>query len=153
MRLRTSVAFAAGVVMLGALRTGNVYGAAVDPCSLLTSAQVASALGVPDVKASGGNTRCSWVPTKYAPGSKSVTLQMTSAVSFAASRSGPSIPGRREVTPVNGIGDQAVQSTTPVNTIVAVKKGNLYFDLAVHLPGDQGKAAAQSLAKQVASKL
>jgi len=143
MRLKTCVALTVGVVMFGALRWGNVYAATADPCSLLTLDQVAAALGVPAVKASGGSSRCSWVPTKYAPGSKSVTLQMTSEASFAASRSGPSIPGRREVMPINGIGDAAVQSSTPVSVVLAVKKGNVYFDLAVHLPGDQGKAAAQ----------
>jgi hypothetical protein len=130
-----------GTVMLGAVRAD-----AVEPCSLLSLDKVAAALGVPEVKTPGGTNRCIWTPKKYAPGSKSVTVQLMDEKGFAAQR------GRLDVTPVAGIGDAAVQSTRiPVLT---VKKGNVYFSISVAgLAVDQAKAAEQSLAKQIVSKL
>jgi hypothetical protein len=62
---------------------------------------------------------------------------------FAAQRARP------DATPVSGIGDDAVQT----KLVLTVKKGNVYFGLSVHLPADQAKAAEQSLAKQIVSKL
>lgn len=145
MRLTSCTALAVGIVVIAAVTFGNVRAKAADPCSLLSPDKVATALSVPEVKASAGNNRCIWVPTKYAPGSKSVTLQLMDEKGFAAQR------GRPDVTPVKSIGDEAVQTTRiPVLT---VKKGNLYFALSVHLPADQANAAEQSLAKQVVSGL
>ena len=143
MRLTPYTALALGVVVLGAVMFGGVRADAADPCSLLTPSQVAAALSVPEVKASAGANRCIWVPTKYAPGSKSVTLQMQTEKGFAAQRARP------DATPVAGIGDDAVQT----GLVLTVKKGNVYFGLSVHLPADQAKVAAQSLAKQIVSKL
>ena len=144
MRLTPCTALAVGIVVVGAVTLGNLRAQAADACSLLSSDKVAAALGVPEVKASAGTNRCIWIPTKYAPGSKSVTLQLMDQKGFAAQR------GRLDVNPVKGIGDEAVQTTgIPVLT---VKKGNLYFALSVHLPADQAKAAEQSLAKQVVSR-
>jgi hypothetical protein len=129
-------------VAFGAVMLGGVRAEAVDPCSLLSPDKVAAALSVPEVKTPGGTNRCVWVPKKYAPGAKSVTLQLMNEKGFAAQRA------RLDVMPVAGIGDEAVQSTRiPVLT---VKKGNLYFAVSVSgLPVDQAKAAEQSLAKQV----
>jgi hypothetical protein len=145
MRLTPCTALAVGVVGFGALTLGGVRADAVDPCSLLSPDAVAAALGVPEVKTPGGTNRCIWVPKKYAPGAtKSVTLQLMDEKGFAAQRSRP------DVTPVTGIGDEAVQSTRiPVLT---VKKGNMYFAVSVAgLPVSQATAAEQSLAKQVVS--
>ena len=144
MRLTPCPALAFGVVVFGAVSLGGVRADAADPCSLLRPSAVAAALGVPEVKTPGGTNRCIWVPTKYAPGSKSVTLQLMDEKGFAAQRARP------DVTPVAGIGDEAVQSTRiPVLT---VKRGSLYFALSVSgLPVEQAKAAEQSLAKQIIS--
>lgn len=71
---------------------------------------------------------------------------MMDAKGFAAQRARP------DVVPVSGIGDEAVQSSGP-SPVLTAKKGNMYFSLSVHLPADQAKAAAQSLAKQVVSGL
>jgi hypothetical protein len=137
---------AVGVAILGAVMLGSVRADAVDPCSLLSPDKVAAALGVPDVKTPGGTNRCIWVPKTYAPGSKSVTLQLMDEKGFAAQRARP------DVMPVSGIGDGAVQSSRiPVLT---VKKGNVYFSLSVAgLPVDQAKAAEQALAKQIVAGL
>lgn len=142
MTLTPVTALAVGVAVFGAVALGGVRADAVDPCSLLSPEKVAAALGVPEVKTPGGTNRCVWVPKKYAPGAKSVTLQLMNEKGFAAQRA------RLDVKPVTGIGDEAVQSTRiPVLT---VKKGNLYFAVSVAgLPVDQAKAAEQSLAKQV----
>ncbi|HET6955812.1 MAG TPA: hypothetical protein VFI56_04500 [Vicinamibacterales bacterium] len=100
---------------------------------------------MPAVKASGGANRCIWVPTKYAPGSKSVTLQLETEKGFALQRTRP------DVAPVSGIGDEAVQTSRPgAPPVLTVKKGTMYFALSVHLPADHAKIAEQSLAKQIA---
>jgi hypothetical protein len=143
MRLTRYTALAFGVVVFGAVMFSGVRADAADPCSLLSPSQVAAALSVPEVKASTGANRCIWVPTKYAPGSKSVTLQMQTEKGFAAQRARP------DAKPVSGIGDDAVQT----GLVLTVKKGNSYFGLSVHLPADQAKVAEQSLAKQIVSKL
>jgi hypothetical protein len=146
MRLTSRAALTTCIALSGALMLTVGRTEAADPCSLLTPEQVASALGVPAVKASGGPNRCMWVPTKYAPGSKSVTLQLETETGFAAQRARP------DVTPVKGIGDDAVLSVKPT-PVLTVKKGTTCFALAVHLPEDEAKAAEQSLAKQIISKL
>jgi len=142
MRLTRCTALAVGIVVFGAVTLRGVRADAVDPCSLLSPDKVAAALGVPEVKTPGGTNRCVWVPKEYAPGAKSVTLQLMTEEGFAAQRTRP------DVMPVTGIGDEAVQSTRiPVLT---VKKGNLYFAVSVAgLPLNEAKAAEQSLAKQV----
>jgi hypothetical protein len=146
MRLTPCTTLAAGLLVFGVATLGGVRADAADPCSLLTPDKVAAALGVPDVKTPGGTNRCIWVPKKYAPGSKSVTLQLMDEKGFAAQRTRP------DVMPVAGIGDAAVQTTRiPVLT---VKKGNVYFSVSVAgLPVDQAKATEQSLAKQIVAGL
>jgi hypothetical protein len=59
------------------------------------------------------------------------------------------------VTPVTGIGGEAVQATTQgIRTVLTVRKGNVAFAVSVMgLPVDQAKAAEQTLAKYAVSKL
>ena len=143
MKRTAYIALAPGAVVFVAVMLGGMRADAADPCSMLTTGQAATALGVPEAKASSGGSRCIWTPTKYKRGAgDSVTLQLVDEKLFAAQRARP------DVTPVAGIGDGATQSTrVPVLT---VKKGNVYFSLSVHgLPADQAIAAEQSLAKQV----
>ena len=154
-KLTICAVLAAGAAVFGAVTLSSVRADAVEPCSLLSPGEVAAALGVPEVKTPGGAQRCIWVPKKYAPGpSKSVTLQLDTDKGFAAARSGLQVPGR-QVTPVSGIGDDAVQTTTQaIGTVLTVKKGNVYFVLSVTgLPVDQAKTAEQSLAKLIASRV
>jgi hypothetical protein len=140
MRLIPTTAVAVG--LLGTVMLGGVRAEAAAPCSLLSPDKVAAVLGVPEVKTPGGTNRCVWTPKKYAPGSKSVTLQLMDEKGFAAQKA------RLDVVAVTGVGDAAVQSTKiPVLT---VKKGNSYFSLSVSgLPVDEAKAAEKSLAQQV----
>ena len=146
MRSTRCMTLAVGVLAFGSVMLGGVRADAVDPCSMLNPDKVAAALGVPEVKTPGGAKRCVWTPKKYAPGAKSVTIQLMDEKGFAAQRA------RLDVMPVTGIGDAAVQSARiPVLT---VKKGNVYFALSVAgLPANEAKAAEQSLAKQVVSGL
>jgi hypothetical protein len=123
---------------------------AADPCALLTPAQVATAIGVPEVKTSTGAKRCGWVPKKYA-GSKQVYIQLEDEKLFAAVKMRPV-----GVTLVTGIGDEAVQVTTPSSntTILQVRKGHVVFAVSVMgLPVDQAKTAEQTLAKYAVAKL
>jgi len=145
------IVFGGSMVFVVATRPAAPAAAAVDPCSLLTPAQVAAALGVPEVKTSQGEKRCGWVPKKYAPGSKQAYLQLEDEKGFEAARTRPA----GVVTPVNGIGDAAVQVTTQgIRTILTVKKKDVVFAVSVMgLPVDQAKTAEQTLAKQAVSKL
>src|SRR5579862_5674610 len=134
MRRTLCTALAVGVVIFGAVTQGGLRAEAADPCSMLTTEAVAAALGLPEVKASPGTNRCIWLPKKSGTGpTKDVTLQLMDAKGFDAQRK------RFDVTPVTGVGDQAVQSTRiPVLT---VQKGSTYFALSVRgLPADQLRA-------------
>lgn len=145
MKLIRWMAFAGGLALSSA-----AY--AVEPCTLITPAQAAAAMGVPEAGTGQGTQRCQWVPKKYAPGpSKSVTLSLEDAKGFAAAHQ----PLGREITPVSGIGDEAVQTTTQgIRTVLTVKKGQVYFAVRVSgLPVADAKAAEQSLAKQIVGKL
>jgi len=121
---------------------------------LLTPAQAAAALGVPEVTTGSATATkiCEWTPKKYAPApSKDLTVSLEDEKGFAAAHQALG----REVTPVSGIGDEAVQTTTQgTRTVLTVKKGNVYFAVRVRgLPLDKAKAAEQMLAKQIISKL
>ena len=125
---------------------------AADPCSLLTPEQVATALGVPEVKMSPAPAakRCGWQPKKYTPGgSKQVHLQLEEAKLFDMLKKHPI-----GVTPVTGIGDEALQHTTKTSTVLQVRKGNVVFAVSVSgLPLEQASMAEQQLAKYALSKL
>jgi hypothetical protein len=148
MRQAASIVFAAVSAFAALMLNGNVACAA-DPCSLLTPEQVAAAIGVAEVKTSPAAKRCSWVPTKYA-GSEQVHLQLEDEKLFDMIKARPI-----GVTPVSGIGDEAVQTTQGANnTILQVKKGNVVFAVSVTgLPVDEAKKAEQTLAKFAVSKL
>jgi hypothetical protein len=142
-----------GIVCALAMLSGTAA-YAVSPCSLLTPAEAAAALGVAEVSTGSPTATklCEWTPKKYAPGpSKDLTVTLESAAGFAAAHQ----PLGREVTAVSGIGDEAVQTTTQgTRTVLTVKKGDVYFAVRVSgLPVDQAKAAEQALAMKIISKL
>jgi hypothetical protein len=143
MRLTSCTALAIGALAFGVVTLPGPRAEAADACSMLTSAQAAAAMGVPEAKASPGANRCIWTRTKYKKGTGSqVTLILMNAKGFEAYRGLPH-------TDVAGVGDAALQNPrTP--EVLLVKKGNVYFSLAVQgLPDNQASAAVQSLAKQV----
>ena len=149
MKLVRRMAFAGGVVWFSMMCAGDAFG--LDPCSLLTPAQVASALDVGEVKAEAGPKRCTWTSTKDASGpTKTAWLSMEDEQGFE----GTKISLGRQETPVKGIGDGAMQNTQGLRTVLTVKKGDVYF--AIRLVGlrlDQAKAAEQVLAKYIVAKV
>ncbi|HUK32614.1 MAG TPA: hypothetical protein VLV86_01815 [Vicinamibacterales bacterium] len=143
MRLSSCTVLAIGAFVFGAATLAAPRADAADACSMLTAAQAAAAMGVPEAKASPGANRCIWTPTKYKRGAGStVTLQLMDAKGFDAYRALPH-------SDVAGVGDAALQNPR-LPEVLLVKKGNVYFSLSVHgLPADQAGATVQSLAKQV----
>ena len=85
MRLTAVTALAVGVAVFGAVTLGGVRAEAVDCCSLLSPDKVAAAFGVPEIKTPGGPIDVSGCEV-YAPGAKSVTLQLMNEKGFAAQR-------------------------------------------------------------------
>src|SRR5262245_20106451 len=117
----------------------------------------AAALGVPTVKGGAVNAKlCDWfVPTKNDPQGleKNIEIAILSSRAYGAVSLMTST-ATKQVEPVSGIGDGAVQVTSKMGTVLDVKKGDNYFSVSVmRLPLDQAKAAAQSLAKQILPKL
>ncbi len=78
MDLRRRMALAGCVVFASVMLSGRAAWA-VDPCSLLTTEQAATALGVPDVNAGAGASRCTWTPKKYARERGKLTLVLEGA--------------------------------------------------------------------------
>ena len=149
MKLVRRMAVAGGVVWFSMMCAGDAFG--LEPCSLLTPAQVASALDVPEVKADPGPKRCTWTSTKDASGTtKTAWLSLEDEQGFE----GAKIALGRQETPVKGVGDAAVQNTQGLRTVLTVKKGDVYF--AIRLAGlrlDQAKAAEQVLTKVIVAEL
>jgi hypothetical protein len=137
------------VSVFGAVMLTSSVAYAADPCSLLTPEQVATALGVPEVKTSPGATRCGWVPKKYAGGSQQVYLQLENEKFFQT------LKGIGVTTPVNGIGDEALlQTTRGTRPVLQVRKGDVVFAVSVTgLSVDAATKAEQTLAKYALSKL
>jgi hypothetical protein len=150
-------AFATGVVFASAMLGGVAAYAASSSDSPITPAQAAAALGVPTVKGGAVNAKlCNWfVPTKNDPQGleKNLEIAILSSRAYGAVSLMTST-ATKQVEPVSGIGDGAVQVTSKMGTVLDVKKGDNYFSVSVMgLPLDQAKAAVQSLAKQILPKL
>ncbi|HEV3513882.1 MAG TPA: hypothetical protein VGS05_19400 [Candidatus Sulfotelmatobacter sp.] len=143
---------------LGLCSSQRAYagGAATDPCSLLTQAQVSVALGVNvDPGKPITPTMCGW-STSNQP--KKVALLISNANAFGFAKT--PFDSREKAVPASSICDDAVYSfptasTSGVSTTLYVKKGNSYF--VVHLNGfpDQAKTMAieKTLAVEACSKL
>ena len=145
MELRLRMAFAAGVVfalvMLGGRRAW-----AVDVCSLLSPADAASALGVPDVNAGTGANRCIWTPKKYQAGAGELTVQIEGANDSAK------MTGRG--TAVGGVGDEAISTVVGTGAVLRVRKGSTWFVVSVHgVPVDQATQVEKTVAQAIAGKL
>ncbi len=115
MEMRRRMALAGCVVFASVMLSGRAAWA-VDACSLLTTAQAATALGVPDVNAGAGANRCIWTPKKYAQGAGQLTVQIEGA------NDGAKMTGQG--TPVSGIGDEAIQTVVGNAAVLHVRKGN-----------------------------
>ena len=131
----------------------------VDPCSLLTSAQVGAALGtqVGDGKHLA-STVCEWAESQPG-GRKKLDVTLLTERGFAAAKT--PVGGIITKTPVSGVGDDAVFGTTgKVSAGMSVKKGGIMFTVRVlGVPLDQPQAVndvqakEKALALQIVSKL
>jgi hypothetical protein len=128
---------------------------ASDACSLLTPAQVSSALGAsvgagtyvtPEFKKT-----CTWTVTA---GHEFVTLMLENADWFQSGK----VPmvSSIVVTPAGGVGDDAYYLAVGQNVGLIVKKGKVSFKVAVYAsdtPLGKKEALEKSLAQQVVSRL
>jgi hypothetical protein len=145
MELRRRMALAGCVVFASVMLSGGAAWA-VDVCSLLTTQQAAAALGVPDVNAGAGANRCIWTPKKYQQGAGQLTVQ------FEGANDGAKMMGLG--TPLNGIGDEAIQTVVGSGAVLHVRKGSTWFVVNVHgVPLAQATQVEQTVAKEIIAKL
>jgi hypothetical protein len=129
-----------------------------DPCSLLTTSQVSSTLGVTVGSGKAADPRdCQWTQPGGGLRAKSVLLEilgpmgkLTPVDRFDTAK----MPVPRVVkTPVSGLGDDAVYVETG-GVALYVKKGNFVFQIRVSgFPVEEGKAKEKALARGVIAKL
>jgi hypothetical protein len=117
---------------------------APDPCTLLTPAQVAAALG--GTFGAGqpiGTTGCSW--TSQSP-HVIVTVSLWPPAEWDRIKAGP-LPGTK-ITSASGLGDDAFYATLAQYTVLYVKKGGTVYLFKVYGVKDQAKqmSAEQTLA-------
>ncbi len=145
MELRHRMALAAGVVFASVMLGGRTAWA-VDVCSLLSPAEAATALGVPEVNAGAGANRCIWTPKKYQAGAGELTVQIEGANDSAK------MTGRG--TAVGGVGDEAISTVVGTGAVLHVRKGSTWFVVSVHgVPVDQATQVEKTVAQAVAGKL
>ena len=128
------------------------FAAPTDACSLMTAAEVGSALGSTVAKGTyvmpGFTKTCTWtIPTGGA-----VTLQLQTVDFFNA---GKGALASTERTSASGVGDEAYYLGVGTTTGLEVRKGSAAFKVAVYsskLTLDQRKAIEITIAQQVLSK-
>ena len=130
-----------------------------DACSLLTDAQVSTALSVSVGPGSHQiptfKKTCTWNATgDVAKGAKNVTLMLEGLDAYQAGKVTRQMK-TMSVTPASGIGDDAYYSAMGSNVGLIVKKGKVAFKIAVYgtLPIEKKRAMEKTLAQQVVSKL
>jgi hypothetical protein len=138
-----------------ALSVPFAYAAPGNACSLLTPAQIKSAIAA-DVGA--GNVAsaklCSWSPSAPASSDvKSITLLLYSDTN--AFEPGKHMPAPAVVTPVSGIGDDAFFLAVGDQVGLIVKKGSGAFKVAVYarVPLEKKEAMEKSLATLIVAQL
>jgi hypothetical protein len=151
---RVLAALIAGAAMTGAADAAPPSG---DACSLLTTAQVSAALGVPV----GDGTyitptfkkTCTWTATMNGGGT--VTLNLQSIDQYDGGRKLASYGKSVSFTSITGIGDDAYYFSTDKLVGLIAKKGDTAFKIAVyaHLPIERQQAVEKALALQVIALL
>lgn len=126
-----------------------------DACSLLTPAQIKSAVGSEVGAGAAGSAKlCQW-NASLAPTStvKFITLLLYSDTN--SFEPGKHMPAPAVVTPVSGIGDDAFFLAVGDQVGLIVKKGSGAFKIAVYakLPVDKKEAMEKTLATQIVSQL
>jgi hypothetical protein len=138
-----------------ALATGTVGGAhaasTVDPCSLLTTAQVSSAIGGAAQPGQPINTTgCSW--SSSTPKAV-VTISFQQLGTYEKLKAGQS-PAIVK-TSISGVGDDAFYSSLGPMTTLTVKKGDTYFIVRVYGIADPAKTKEieKTLGVEAAAKM
>ena len=152
-RLMLTAALAAAFAFGVASPRANV--APGDACSLLTPAQIKSAVGT-DVGAgaAGSPKLCQWNASLASTSTvKFVTLLLYSDTNGFGP--GKNMPAPAVVTPVSGIGDDAYFLAVKDQVGLIVKKGSGAFKITVYakLPVDQKESVEKALAAQIVSQL
>jgi hypothetical protein len=129
-----------------------------DACSLLTQAQVSSALGtsVGAGQQLGASSLCGWGKMGGKRVVLSIYTQMGSMTPIERYNNAKNTPVKGIIkTPVSGIGDDALYMTTPgLGTGLFFRKGSAAFDLRVYgFPLDQIKEKEKPLALDIIGKL
>lgn len=148
MKLRRRMAFAGGMVLAVMLLSVRTGWAQTDVCSLLSPADAASALGVPEVNAGAGPKRCIWTPKKYQKGAGTITVIIEGANDAAKMMN--------MGTAVSGVGDEAIQTVVAStnSSVLHVRKGTTWFVVSVStVPVDQATQVEQTVAKAIVAKM
>jgi hypothetical protein len=127
-----------------------------NPCSLLTAAEVSTALGTSvTADASMAPQACAWAPAGGPIGAKTAMLTMMTPEQFANDKNPPVKMANVKTTSVSGLGDDALSfSFGNGSPSLDVKKGNSAFQIGVTgLPAAQANQVEQTLAKQVLKRL
>jgi hypothetical protein len=162
MTSHATVAAAVGAfvfITLGGLRVAHAAPPApADVCSLLTTAQINTVLGVTvGAGTPAGSADCQWSPPGAGFGGKRVLLEVLGSMGrltpvdrFNTVKT----PVPKVVkTPVSGLGDDAVYVETG-GVALYVKKGTVVFQIRVAgFPVEAGKAKEKALAQDVLAKL
>lgn len=151
-RTRSLAGTAIAVAAL-AIGTGRRAEALVraDPCSLLTTAQVSSAIGG---QAQPGKpiytTGCSWSSTSP---NAMVTISFDHLSTFDSLKAASSPVVQKTI--ITGVGDDAFYKTLGAMTTLTVKKGKTYFVMRVYGISDPAKVREieRTLAISAAAKL
>jgi hypothetical protein len=156
-KLTLGAAIAAILIIVTTLSPSANAQSSSDACSLLTQAQVKSALTVPVNAGTSTPDKkvCTWnVSTPSAKGLKFVTLFLEDASVYQSSKQAG--PGRL-VTPVSSVGDDAYYSTMGAFVLLHVKKGSVAFRVSLYagadIPMEKKQDMEKTLALQVASEL
>jgi hypothetical protein len=128
-----------------------------DACSLLTAAQVSSAVNVPV----GAGTyvtptfkkTCTWTATGSATPVKYVTVMLQSIAGYEGGKN-LGVAKTVTITPASGVGDEGYYLAVGTNVGLIVKKGNAAFKVAVYgsIPLEKKEALEKTLAQEVFSK-
>ena len=125
-----------------------------NPCSCLTQAQVAAALGTPvsaGTPSASGPKACTWTANNH---EASVSLTLLDLAAFQTART--SLVPNKNVTTTRGIGDDAFYSAIGAQVDLFVKKGKAAFkltDLAAKASVLQKVTAEEPLALKAASAM
>jgi len=114
----------------------------VDPCTLLTAAEVSSVLGIvslPGRPYLGSNVVCYYAAdTGYVIGAPSVTVMVMTTGAFQNQKN---MGGSLASQPVAGLGDEAYRVGSGGYVKLLVRKGSRAFSVTV-MPGENSKATS-----------